>query len=76
MLRGLLGRLRDAGKAKTVLLVTHDLDEAMVLADRIVLIEEGRLVADLSPTEFLASEKPEVRAYVRAFHRGEREAAR
>ncbi len=76
MLRGLLRRLRDEGKAKTVLLVTHDLDEAMVLADRIILVEQGRLVADLPPAEFLASQKPEVRAYVRAFHRGEREAAR
>ncbi len=74
MLRALLVRLRDEGKSKTVLLVTHDLDEAMYLADRIVLIEGGRLVADLPPAEFLASQQPEVRAYVRAFHRGEREA--
>ncbi len=76
MLRGLLRRLRDEGKAKTVLLVTHDLDEAMYLADRIVLVEGGRVLADLPPSEFLASSQPEVKAYVRAFHRGEREAAR
>ncbi len=74
MLRALLARLRGEGKNKTVLLVTHDLDEAMYLADRIVLVEQGRLVADLPPAEFLASPQPEVRAYVRAFHRGEREA--
>ncbi len=73
MLRGLLGRLRDAGSPKTVLLVTHDLDEAIYLADRIVLVEEGRIVADLPPAEFLESQQAEVRAYVRAFHRGERE---
>ena len=36
MLRGLLRRLR-----KTVLLVTHDLDEALLLGDRIVLLERG-----------------------------------
>ncbi len=72
MLRGLLQRLRDRGEAKTVLLVTHDLDEAIYLADRIVLIEEGRVAADLTPSEFLRSEQHAVAEYVHAFHRGER----
>jgi ABC-type nitrate/sulfonate/bicarbonate transport system ATPase subunit len=36
MLRGLMGEFK-----KTVLLVTHDLDEALYLADRIVLLGEG-----------------------------------
>jgi osmoprotectant transport system ATP-binding protein len=60
------------GRRTTVLLVTHDLDEAMYLADRIVLMESGKLVANLSPSEFLPSQQPEVVAYVQAFHRGER----
>jgi osmoprotectant transport system ATP-binding protein len=67
MLRGLLAKLR-----KTVLLVTHDLDEALYLADTIALMHEGRLVAELGPEEFLGSEQPEVVAYVKAFHRGEK----
>lgn len=67
LLRGLL-----ATANKTVLLVTHDLDEALYLADRIVLIEDGRIVADLPSSQFLSSETPEARAYIRAFHRGER----
>jgi osmoprotectant transport system ATP-binding protein len=67
MLRELLGRLK-----KTVLLVTHDLDEALYLAHRIVLLEGGKLIADLEPAEFLRSRQPEIVAYVRAFHRGER----
>jgi osmoprotectant transport system ATP-binding protein len=71
MLRALLTRLR-----KTVLLVTHDLDEALYLGDRIVLLHEGRIVAHLAPEEFLRSPQPEVENYVRAFHRGERGAAR
>lgn len=74
MLRALLGRLREQGNAKTVLLVTHDLDEAMYLADRIVLIEAGRIAADLAPAEFLHSTSGPVAEYVRAFHRGERAA--
>ncbi len=67
MLRDLLDRLK-----KTVLLVTHDLDEALFLAHRIVLLSEGKLLANLPPEEFISSRHPEIQAYVRAFHRGER----
>ena len=69
MLRGLLKRLK-----KTVMLVTHDLDEALYLADRIVLMSAGGVVANLAAKEFLSSSEPEVAAYVRAFHRGSRAA--
>lgn len=70
MLRHLMDRLK-----KTVLLVTHDLDEALYLAERIVLLSEGKLIASLGPEEFMASSHPEIAAYVRAFHRGKRIAA-
>jgi osmoprotectant transport system ATP-binding protein len=60
---------------KTVLLVTHDLDEALYLAHRIVLLSKGKLVANLPPAEFLRSKNPEVEAYVKAFHRGSHIAA-
>ncbi|MGC2636385.1 MAG: ATP-binding cassette domain-containing protein [Acidobacteriaceae bacterium] len=69
MLRALLARLR-----KTVLLVTHDLDEALYLGDQIALLDAGRLVACLPPQEFLRSSEPAIQAYIRAFHRGERSA--
>jgi osmoprotectant transport system ATP-binding protein len=65
MLRSLLSHLK-----KTVLLVTHDLDEALYLAHRIILLSEGKLVACLDPKEFIASREPQIEAYVRAFHRG------
>lgn len=67
MLRDLLERLK-----KTVLLVTHDLDEALYLASRIVLLEEGRVVTDVAAEAFLSSELPAVRSYAEAFHRGGR----
>jgi len=64
MLKDLLVRMK-----KTVLLVTHDLDEALFLADRIVLLRDGELIANLSPQEFVTSREPEIEAYIRAFHR-------
>lgn len=33
---------------KTVLFVTHDMEEALILSDRIILIHEGRIVGDLN----------------------------
>jgi osmoprotectant transport system ATP-binding protein len=65
MLRDLLRRLN-----KTVLLVTHDLDEALYLASHIVLLEGGKIVANLPAEEFLGSQIPAVQSYVRAVHRG------
>jgi osmoprotectant transport system ATP-binding protein len=65
MLRNLLLRLR-----KTVLLVTHDLDEALYFADRIVLVKESTLAANLTRDEFTRSRDPEIEAYVRAYRRG------
>jgi osmoprotectant transport system ATP-binding protein len=70
MLLDLLRKL--TGSRKTVLLVTHDLDEALYLADRIVLLEGGKLIANLESAAFLHSTQPEVASYVRTFHRGER----
>ncbi len=65
MLQALLKRFN-----KTVLLVTHDLDEALFLASHIVLMEAGQVVADLAAKDFLASQIPAVRSYVHAVHRG------
>jgi osmoprotectant transport system ATP-binding protein len=67
MLRSLMGRLK-----KTVLLVTHDLDEALYLAHRVVLLDEGRLIANLAPQEFIRARQPEIKSYIRACRRGER----
>jgi len=55
---------------KTVVFVTHDLREALRLGSRIALMEAGRLVAVLSPHDFLRSSDPLAAAYVRAFGDG------
>lgn len=55
---------------KTVVFVTHDLREALRLGSRIALLEAGKLVTVLSPSEFLRSQDPLAAAYVRAFADG------
>ena len=65
MLKDLLRRVR-----KTVLLVTHDLDEALYLADRVVFLDHGAVVADLPPSDVLGSGNEYVKGYVAAVHRG------
>ena len=52
---------------KTVVFVTHDLREALLLGTRIALLEAGKLIATLSPAEFARSNDPMVAAYVDAF---------
>lgn len=39
--------------AKTVVFVTHDIDEAVRMGDRIAIMREGRLVQAATPTELL-----------------------
>jgi osmoprotectant transport system ATP-binding protein len=40
---------------KTIVLVTHDIDEALLLATRIVLLREGRIVQIGTPLELLSA---------------------
>lgn len=48
---------------KTIVFVTHDLREALLLASRIVLLQSGRIVACAMREAFLQLEHPEVRAF-------------
>jgi len=53
---------------KTVVFVTHDLREALLLGTRIALMEAGRLVDIQTPEEFLSSTEPLASAYKNAFN--------
>jgi osmoprotectant transport system ATP-binding protein len=53
----------------TTLIVTHDLGEALYLADRVVLLEAGEVVADLVREEVRESSNEAMRKYVAATHR-------
>jgi osmoprotectant transport system ATP-binding protein len=48
---------------KTIVFVTHDLREALLLASRIILLQNGRIVADATPQDFPGIDHPEVRAF-------------
>jgi len=52
---------------KTVVFVTHDLREALMIGTRIALMESGQLITILTPGEFLHSTEPMVKSYVNAF---------
>ncbi|MEV4156121.1 ABC transporter ATP-binding protein [Nocardia salmonicida] len=65
----LVHRLADLDET-TVLLTTHDLDEAAKLADRILILAGGRIIADGSPEELGAATAGE--AEVRWTREGQR----
>ncbi len=56
---------------KTIVFVTHDMREALVLGSRIALLDGGRVVGLYSPAEFLRAPEPAVAAYVEAYRTGE-----
>jgi osmoprotectant transport system ATP-binding protein len=49
---------------KTIVFVTHDIQEALTVGTRIALLEAGQLVGTYSRTEFLNSGDPTVNAYL------------
>ena len=53
---GLGGRLRDLHRelGLTTVLVTHDMAEALLLADRVLVMAAGRIVADAAPGALVA----------------------
>lgn len=51
---------------KTIVFVTHDVREALILATRIGLFKDGRLVELAAPAEFLESKEPEAQEFTRS----------
>ena len=57
----------EARLGKTVVFVTHDLNEALLVGTRIALLEAGKLVTLNTREEFLSSREPLAIAYRNAF---------
>jgi osmoprotectant transport system ATP-binding protein len=53
---------------KTIVLVTHDTSEALLLGTRIGLVESSRLTGIYSPREFFLSHEPIASAYATQLH--------
>jgi osmoprotectant transport system ATP-binding protein len=53
--------------SKTIVFVTHDVAEALMLGDRIALMDFGKLKGIFAPAEFLRSRHEAVQPYVNAF---------
>jgi osmoprotectant transport system ATP-binding protein len=49
---------------KTAILVTHDVHEALLLGDRIALMDAGEIVLLETPKEFIESNHPKARSYI------------
>jgi phospholipid/cholesterol/gamma-HCH transport system ATP-binding protein len=48
----------------TIIVVTHELASAFLIADRMVLLDKGSIVANGTPTELQASSHPRVRQFL------------
>jgi osmoprotectant transport system ATP-binding protein len=56
---------------KTIVFVTHDVGEALLLGDRIALMESGHLRSIDTPREFLESSDPIAQKYARVYRTGQ-----
>jgi osmoprotectant transport system ATP-binding protein len=65
-LRDLQSRLN-----KTMVFVTHDVREGLFLASRVALLHQGRMEFIGSPAEFVRSESPEAREFMRVIREDE-----
>ncbi len=65
----LIVELQD-GLGSTALVITHDLDSAFRIADRIAFLHRGRIVANAPPDEFRALDDPRVQQFIQGLATG------
>jgi phospholipid/cholesterol/gamma-HCH transport system ATP-binding protein len=61
----LIKRLNDI-LGLTSVLVSHDVDESLAIADYVYLLAEGRLIAEGTPQQLRDSDSPAVRQFIDA----------
>lgn len=54
----------------TTIIVTHDLNFALYLSDRIAMMQQGRIVAVGTPSEIKTSDNPFVKSFIRTTTKG------
>ena len=59
--------IREIGKSRTLLIVEHDMDAVFELAERITVLQEGRLLAEGTPEAIQANEAVQA-AYLGGMH--------
>jgi branched-chain amino acid transport system permease protein len=59
--------IREIGKSRTLVIVEHDMDAIFELAERITVIQEGRLLAEGTPEEIQANDSVQA-AYLGGMH--------
>lgn len=59
--------IREIGKSRTLLIVEHDMDAIFELAERITVIQEGRLLAEGTPEQIQANDAVQA-AYLGGMH--------
>lgn len=64
-INNLIRRINDARKV-TSIVVTHDLQGALLFADRILMLKAGHVVACETPERFVLSDNPEVQEFLAA----------
>ena len=58
-----------AKEGKTMLIVTHEMDFARAVADRIIFMEGGNIIEESTPKEFFSNPKTErAKAFINTFH--------
>jgi phospholipid/cholesterol/gamma-HCH transport system ATP-binding protein len=65
----LLIELKKAGQV-TLIVVTHNMPSARRIADRMVMLDQGRIVAEGTPADLDRSDTPLVRAFLHSTHSG------
>lgn len=69
VINDLIVRLRDRMKI-TAVAVTHDMDSARKIADRIVLLHQGKIVGEETPATIDATTNPAIQQFIRGEARG------
>ena len=69
LVSGILAIMRDLARAgMTMLVVTHEMRFAMDVADRVIFMDEGRIVEEGTPAAFRAPRHPRTQAFLRSIN--------